>query len=83
VEKGQVLFRVDDRAARAARAEAEAAIREARAAFPKSDEYPGPAPFTATEFADDLARYTVDCDALAQLPNVTLLQLPGTDAARA
>ncbi|MFU7527445.1 biotin/lipoyl-binding protein [Qipengyuania sp. ASV99] len=33
VEKGQVLFRVDDRAARAARAEAEAAIREARAAI--------------------------------------------------
>jgi hypothetical protein len=57
-------------------------IRAARAAYPKSDAFPGPAPFAPDALAADLARYDDDCTRLAALPNVTLLR-PSQDAASA
>ena len=53
-------------------------IREARVAFPKSDKFPGPAPFSAEALAADLDRYDADCARLETVPNVTFMRLPGT-----
>ena len=48
-------------------------IREARAAYPKSDAYPGPTPFDPDALAADFARYVDDCAQLAKLPKVRFL----------
>jgi hypothetical protein len=57
-----------------------AAIREARALFPESEEFPGPAPFGADQLAADRARYAQDCAVLAQMPGVTWLPAVADDA---
>ncbi|WP_296644396.1 hypothetical protein [Roseinatronobacter sp.] len=55
-------------------------IREARGLYPKSDEFPGPAPFEAARLQDDMARYEADCKELDAMPKVTLLRLSEVDA---
>jgi hypothetical protein len=49
-------------------------IREARAAYPKSDAFPGPTPFDPDALAADLGRYAEDCARLAAMAQVTFLQ---------
>jgi hypothetical protein len=49
-------------------------IREARAAYPKSDAFPGPTPFDPDALSADLVRYDEDCARLAAMAQVTFLQ---------
>ncbi|CUX80308.1 hypothetical protein [Roseibaca calidilacus] len=61
-------------------------IKEARALYPKSDAFPGPAPFDPAALETDLDRYHEDCARLATMAKVTFLRLPeagtGEDASK-